>query len=120
MAKMRATARMPRGVLQRYRTRMMTAEGDTFEEPSPKWSGFYARHGWATMVPDEPAPAPAPRRRGRPPKAAPSGAAPLEEKTVPELRELAEEKGVDLPGGYVRKDELVELVGGADDEDDGT
>lgn len=119
MTKMRATAKMPRGVLQRYRTRMMTAEGDTFDEPSPKWSRFYAQHGWAHEVSDEPAPAP--RKRGRPPKAQPPEAAggsvkaneyapPLEDKTVSELREMAEDKGVDLPSGYVRKDELVEML----------
>ena len=38
--------------------------------------------------------------------------------TRPELLAMAEEKGIDLPGGYVPKDDLVELVEKADDGDD--
>lgn len=41
----------------------------------------------------------------------------LEDHTVDELREMAEEKGVVLPSGYVRKDELIELVGQADEDE---
>jgi hypothetical protein len=43
----------------------------------------------------------------------------LKELTVSELREQAEKKGIELPTGYVRKDELVELVGGSDEDDKG-
>lgn len=113
MAKMRATAKMPRGVLARYSTRMLTADPAVFEERSPKWSGFYRQHGWATDVVEEAAPAP--RRRGRSPKAA-AAAAPAvkadeyQDKTVAELREEAAALGVELPSSYVKKDELVEIV----------
>lgn len=138
--KMRATAKMPRGVLQRYRTRMMAADGDTFEEPARRWQQFYTTQGWASEVRDEPAPS-APRRRGRPPKnrtpetepAAPATADaqpepqaepqqasdPFEHKTVSELREMAEQRGVELQSGYVPRDELIEkLRGGAQSEVD--
>ncbi|HXV28717.1 MAG TPA: Rho termination factor N-terminal domain-containing protein [Sinorhizobium sp.] len=112
MAKMRATSRMPRGVLNRYRTRMLTADPAVFEERSPKWSGFYRTHGWATDVADEPVPAP--RRRGRPPKAAGTAQSvqsdEYQEKTVAELREEAAALGVELPSGYVKKDDLLEIV----------
>lgn len=37
----------------------------------------------------------------------------LSELTVDELRELAEERGIDLDSGYVRKDDLIEMIGGA-------
>jgi hypothetical protein len=97
---------MPRGVLNRYRTRMMTAD-DTFEEPSPKWSRFYAKHGWATPVPAEPLAPPRPAM----PK-------PPAEMTRQELLEVAEEKGVELPSGYVPKAELVELVENVDEDSD--
>src|SRR5690606_32774768 len=63
--KLRATKKMPRGGLNRYRTRMLTA--DTFVETSPKWSRFYVKPGWATEVVAEPEPAPG--RRGRSGKA---------------------------------------------------
>lgn len=122
MAKLRATVRMPRGVLARYRTRMLTADPATFNERSPKWRDFYLRHGWATPVVDEPVPAAAPRRRGRPPKAA--AAAPpakpdeYQEKTVAELREEAETRGVELPSGYIKRDELIDLVKEAEDQGD--
>lgn len=108
MAKMRATAKMPRGVLQRYRTRMMTADG-TFDEPSTKWSRFYAQHGWAVVVPDEPAP----KRVERPERPAPSSAAdPLSDKTVSELRDMAAGLGLELPSGYVKRDELLDALQG--------
>ena len=56
-------------------------------------------------------PEPAPRRRGRPPKAAASVKADeYHEKTVAELREEAESRGVELPAGYVKKDDLVEAI----------
>jgi hypothetical protein len=113
---------------------MMTAEGDTFEEPSPKWSRFYAHHGWATAVPDEPPPEP--RRRWRPRKVAgapePQQAAaepvsepepdpapepappadPLDGLTNSALRALAEQAGHELPAGYVRNDDLIALLKG--------
>lgn len=71
--------------------------------------------GYAEDPQAEPAPVPpqqqrAQRRRGRPRRAP----APLETKTVPELREMAEEKGVELPSRYVKKDELVDIVEDAD------
>jgi hypothetical protein len=56
------------------------------------------------------------KKRGRPRKGegptrqAKREAAALDEKTVPELREMAEERGVDLPPGYVKKDDLVEKI----------
>jgi hypothetical protein len=34
----------------------------------------------------------------------------LAEKTVPQLREMAEEKGVELPSGYLRHDDLVDIL----------
>lgn len=130
MAKMVATSKMPRGVLQRYRTRMMTAEGTTFEEPSPKWARFYTQHGWASEAQDV-APAPSSPRRGRPPKSAdrePELAAEPEEAPAPEavenedpafdhmnvadLREAAELRGFSLEPRYYRRDELIAMLKG--------
>lgn len=128
MPKMRATSRMPRGVLNRYRTRMLTAEGDTntFEERSPKWRNFYAQQGWAHAVPDEPAPAP--RRRGRParaetkpepepepePVSAKADEYDLESLTNEQLRERAEQCGHELPAGYVKNDDLIAMIRGTE------
>ena len=45
----------------------------------------------------------------------------LEDKTVHQLREIAEEKGVELPPGYVRKDDLIDKIEEVDQDngDDG-
>lgn len=55
------------------------------------------------------------RKRGRPRKvqaAAPKeqAADPFEGKTVPVLEKMAEEQGVELPSGYVKRDKLIELI----------
>jgi hypothetical protein len=58
-----------------------------------------------------------PARAGR--RARRTTVKPPAEMTRQELIEVAEERGVDLPAGYVAKAELVELVEKADEEDHG-
>lgn len=43
----------------------------------------------------------------------------VESLTVPELREVAEEKGVELPSGYVPRKDLLKLLGESDEADEG-
>jgi hypothetical protein len=92
-----------------YLTRHMWASDDE-AEIEPACVDAARAMGYVEDI--EPEPAVAPRRRGRPPgrKAAPAATSGLEDKTVPELREMAEEKGVELPAGYVRHDDLVDIV----------
>ena len=113
MVKMRPTEAMPPKLRQRYMTRRLVA-GDVFEA-SPNEVRLFMKAKWADIASDEPAPVA--KRRGRPPKVAAPEPEPFEDKTVPELREMAEERGVDLPSGYVRKEELVERISEADDDD---
>lgn len=40
----------------------------------------------------------------------------LVDKTVPELREIAEDQGVDLPGGYIKRDDLIDMLKSEEDE----
>lgn len=120
--KMRATAKMPRGVLNRYRTRMLVSEGNTFEERSPKWTNFYVHQGWAVPIANEPAP---PRRSqtvkasqpadepGEPEPTPKADEYDLEMLTNDELRTMAEQRGHELPNGYVKNADLVELLRGA-------
>jgi hypothetical protein len=134
--RMRVLPSMPAGVRKRltYRTRMLMADDDEFEV-GPSDARILTKAKWA-----EAAPAPAPRR-GRPPKAAQSepklgpGSEPeielepasetehessqepgdLESMTVGELRELAEKRGIELPPGYIKHDELVEIIEAEDE-----
>jgi hypothetical protein len=103
--KVRLSAAMPEHMRKRmsYRTRMLSSDGDVLLSPSD--AAFFRRMGWA----EDPAP-----------KAPPQEQAP--EPTRAELMALAEERGLELPAGYVRKDTLVELLAVADAEpveDDG-
>jgi hypothetical protein len=59
----------------------------------------------------------APRREYRQRQAEePKGEA-LEDMSVPELRKLAEERGIDLPSGYVAKPKLLKLLSGDASDD---
>lgn len=111
-----------------YLTRDMVAGQDEIEV-DPRSAEAMRVLGYATDLPAESA-EPAAKPRGRPRKAAPvepeAPAKPedpnrheFEHMTVPDLREMAEEKGVELPTGYVRKDELVELLEQTDEADKG-
>lgn len=114
MVKMKPTDTMPEKLRKSlYMTRRLLADDGTFEA-SPNEVRLFSKARWAELVQDDPAP----RRRGRPRKAQPEPEPTLEEKTVPELREMAEDRGVDLPSGYVKKDELVEKISEAEGEDD--
>lgn len=102
---------MPRLVAlksHRYATRMMSA-GDEYEA-----TGMHARTLKAVRLATD-----APPRRGRPPKPKPSpevdtASEPegdrLEDRSNADLRAMAEERGVELPTGYVRNDELIEAL----------
>ena len=114
MVKLKATGKMG------YGTRRMLAADDegTFEVRSRDMARALVALGHAEAVADEPA-----KRRGRPPKAAapepeperepePEPADELEDKTNAELRQMVEERGFELPAGYVRSDKLVALLRG--------
>ena len=117
--RMRATAKMLPAMQKQlaYRTRMMQADiarGEPFEVP-PTEAMALRRAGWA-----EDAPVVATPRRGRPPKP-PEPEPPVsvksddyEDLTVAELREMAEHRGVELPDGYIRKDNLIATLRGDD------
>jgi hypothetical protein len=97
---------------QRYATRNMMA-GDEFEV-----TDGVARILKATKKVED-VPQPEPARRGRPPKAAAPEPEPEPEEQLPEptreeLLSIAEARGIELPSGYVRKDELIDLIN-ADD-----
>lgn len=99
----------PLGRQRLYLTRHMWAD-DEHAEIEPSCVEAAKKMGYA----EDPAPEPAPRRRGRPPKAAP-GETPIEERTVPELRQMAEEQGAKLPAGYVKHEDLVKIVRDSDE-----
>jgi hypothetical protein len=91
-------------------------------QPPPGWKPLYRMPMRPqTTEPAEEVPQVSDRPRGRPrreePEKSEAEEPKLEERTVEELREMAEEKGVELPAGYVRKSELIELVGGTDEEE---
>ena len=119
MHKMRALRDMD------YRTRRLKA-GDVFDVPPGNDARDLKAINWAEDAPADEV-GYAPRRRLKPqakavqpePKAKPEAKAepkpepkpePLEEKTVPELREMAEQQELDLPSGYIRKDELIDML----------
>lgn len=123
MVKMRVTPRMPPKLrrIMSYRTRMMVADdGDEFEV-GPSDARILRKAKYAEDVGS----APAPRPRGRPPKArepepeskqaVADEPKALEEHTVAELREMAEQRGHELPAGYVTHSALIGMLRGEDE-----
>ena len=113
-----------------YGTRSLRA-GDEFETENDAHGPFLKASGYAEEVTGETS-QPSLRRRAKvvtkktavkteQPTPEPEPEPVLEEKTVPQLREIAEEKGVELPPGYVRKDDLIDKIEevGQDNGDDG-
>lgn len=88
MVKMRISDGMPEHQRKRfgYRTRMMTADGSI--EMAPRDAQFFRLMGWAEEAAEVPAPEP----------------------TQAELRKQAEDLGIKMPTGYVRKDVLAEMI----------
>jgi hypothetical protein len=118
MAMMRA---IKKDVLK-YRTRRLMA-GDTFETTSERDAIMLRKMGFAEdATVDKPASPVGPRSTVRqdetpappspPPPAAGEQGDDLNAMTRESLLALAEERGVELPSGYVKKDQLVELLGG--------
>jgi hypothetical protein len=135
MIRMRATDKMSPSRAHRlqYRTRMMAADimgGSEFEISSAD-ARYLRKAGYAEEV-TEAAQQAAPRHRGRPPKGAQQERSEPETAegddfdrlSVPELRTLAEKRGLDLPSGYVARPKLLQILRGEEapdneDEDDG-
>ena len=104
----------------KYGTRRMMA-GDEFEIPDKRsrQQRILTKIGKIEPVLE---PTPEPKRRGQPPKmpyepvvVQPAGQAEaatgVAAMTVTELRSLAQERGHELPAHYLRKDELLEILG---------
>jgi Rho termination factor, N-terminal domain len=97
----------------RYATRQLQ-EGDEFDARNPRDYKVLLAVKQAEPVSD----VSVMRRSSRPVRRAVAAKAEskteqpdeLAEKTVPQLREMAEEKGVELPSGYLRHEVLVDLL----------
>jgi hypothetical protein len=110
-----------------YGTRRLKA-GDEFDPLQSEHTRFLTQTGFAEEIVE--AEAPSPRRRLRtatsktravkaeskpepepePEQQSEPEEKPLEEHTRAELLELAEEKEIELPSGYVRKEDLVDII----------
>lgn len=107
MVRMRLSPSMPEAMRKRmsYRTRMLTADDADVVEASPNDARFLRRLGWADDEPEQ-------IDEIEPVEEA------VPEPTRAELIARAEELGLELPAGYVRKDELARMIAEAEPVED--
>jgi hypothetical protein len=102
----------------KYQTRRLMA-GDHFEVKTARKARILAAIGKAEAIPHLPAQKPGDHRVGVEGECGPAGlydypggGSDLESMTVSQLRRVAEERGIELPPGYVTRATLLEILEG--------